>query len=87
MKTLQVSDEVYEKLKAYVSDPFEDTANNVLLRLMEIAHKAKSRWSVFDPPQPGPAPQSPQQMKKTMDTIPVGTKIPDQTPSKTEVVL
>ncbi len=87
MKTLQVSDEVYEKLKAFVSDPFEDTPNNVLLRLMEIAGKAKSRWSVFEPPKQCAPVQAPQHMKKQMNTVPAGTKIPDQMPSPTEVVL
>jgi hypothetical protein len=87
MKTLQVSDEVYEKLKAFVSDPFEDTPNNVLLRLMDIADKAKGRWCVFDPPKQGAPTQPPQQMKKQMDTVPTGTKIPDHAPNATEVVL
>ena len=87
MKTLQVSDEVYEKLKAFVSDPFEDTPDNVLLRLMEIAEKAKSRWCVFNPPRQNPTPAAPQNIKRTVDTIPAGTKIPDQVPSTTEVVL
>lgn len=77
MKMLQISDEVYLKLKAFVADPFEDTPNNVLLRLMAIADKAKDRWSAFEPPEPS-QPQD--------DTVPEGSRIPDQVPSETEVV-
>ena len=45
MKTLQVSDELLEKLKDFVVDPFEDTPEVILNRLMEIVNKAKQKWS------------------------------------------
>lgn len=45
MKTLQVSDELFEKLKDFVVDPFEDTPEVILDRLMEIVSKAKRKWS------------------------------------------
>ncbi len=87
MKMLQISDEVYQKLKAFVADPFEDTPDNVLLRLMDIADKAKGRWSAFEPPPKSPAPEAQQPSRSRRDSIPEGTKIPDQTPSATEVFL
>ena len=45
MKTLQVSDEVYEKLMTFVVDPFDDTAETVIERVVEIASKAKDQYS------------------------------------------
>ncbi len=45
MKTLQVSDEVYEKLLRFVVDPFDDTADIVIGRVTEIAEKAKEHFS------------------------------------------
>ena len=87
MKTLEISDEVYLKLKAFVADPFEDTPDNVLLRLMDIADKAKGRWSAFEPPPESPAPEAQQPSRSQKDTIPEGTKIPDPAPSATEVIL
>ena len=44
MKTLQINDEVYEGLKAFVVEPFDATPSTVLIRLMNIAHKAQSRF-------------------------------------------
>jgi hypothetical protein len=58
-KTLQISDEVYESLKAFVVDPFDDTPNAVLTRLIGIANKAQSRWCPFDARSEGREPQSP----------------------------
>ena len=37
MKTLKVRDEVYENLKSFIIDPFEDNADTVLQRLFFIA--------------------------------------------------
>ena len=45
MKVIEISDEVYESLKNFVVDPFEDTPEFVICRLIEIAEKAKGRWS------------------------------------------
>ena len=87
MKMLQVSDEVYQKLKAFVADPFEDTADNVLHRLMDIADKAKGRWSAFEPPPKYADPEAQQPSQSRKDAIPEGTKVPDLAPSATEVVL
>ena len=59
MKTINVSDEIYEKLKGFVVDPFDDSPDVVIGRIVDIANKAKSRWSPFDSqenaePQPQP---------------------------------
>ena len=47
MKTLQIDDEVYERLKTFVVDPFDDIHDTVLLRLIDIANKARNRWRPF----------------------------------------
>ncbi len=79
MKTLQISDEVYESLKAFVVDPFDDTPNAVLMRLIDIANKAQSRWSPFTPVQKTEN-QTNSPVQKTDDqakSVPPGTRIPD----------
>ena len=48
MRTCKVSDELYEQLKSFVVDPFDDTPEAVIARLIEIVNKAKSRWSPFE---------------------------------------
>ena len=48
MKMLKLSDEVFEDLKKYVVDPFDDTPDTVLDRLIAINAKAKSRWAAFE---------------------------------------
>jgi hypothetical protein len=48
MRTFQVSDELYEQLKSFVVDPFDDSPEAVIGRLIEIVNKAKNRWSPFD---------------------------------------
>ena len=48
MRTLRISDDLYEQLKAYVIDPFDDTPDVVIARLIEIVDKARSRWSPFE---------------------------------------
>ncbi len=71
MKTLQINDEVYESLKAFVVDPFDDTPNAVLLRLIDIANKAQSRWCPFTPSQ------KTQGSEDENNAVPPGTRIPD----------
>jgi hypothetical protein len=48
MRTFKVSDELYEQLKTFVIDPFDDTPEVVIGRLIEIVNKAKDRWAPFD---------------------------------------
>lgn len=44
MKQVTVSDELYEQLKNFVVDPFEDTLQSVVGRLIRITNKARDRW-------------------------------------------
>jgi len=48
MRTFKVSDEMYEQMKSFVVDPFDDTPEVVITRLIEIVNKAKDRWSPFE---------------------------------------
>ncbi len=48
MKVVRISDELYDKLKKCVVDPFDDTPESVIGRLIEIADKAKTRWSPLE---------------------------------------
>ena len=48
MKNLQISNELYERLKNFVVDPFDDTPETVINRVLDIASKAKTRWSPLD---------------------------------------
>ena len=48
MKVIEISDELYDKLKNSVVDPFDDTPESVISRLIDIVDKAKSRWSLWD---------------------------------------
>jgi len=58
MRAIQVSDELYEKLKGYVVDPFDDTPEHVIGRLIDIADKAKNLWSSWEPSEGDPDQQS-----------------------------
>ena len=48
MKTIQISDELHKKLQNFVVDPFDDTPDSVISRLIEIADKAKGKWSKWE---------------------------------------
>lgn len=48
MKTIQISDELFDEMKNLVVDPFDDTPDSVIGRLIQIVKKAKSRWSPLD---------------------------------------
>ncbi len=48
MKTIEISDELYDRLKAFVVDPFDDSPEIVLGRVVDIADKAKSKWISWD---------------------------------------
>ncbi len=58
MKMLKVTDELYEKLKSFIVDPFDDTPEVVIGRLIDIALKAKSRWTPPEPERPTPVERS-----------------------------
>ncbi len=48
MKVIHIPDELYERLKNCVMDPFDDTPESVISRLIDITDKAKSNWSPLD---------------------------------------
>jgi len=75
MRTFKVSDELYEQLKSFVIDPFDDTPDVVIARLIEIVKKARSRWSPFDPcdsagQDPYPIPVEPPQERQPQSQQP-----------------
>ena len=62
MRTFRISDELYEQLKRFIVDPFDDTPEVVIERLIQIVDKARSRWSPFeayDPPEEPARPAEP----------------------------
>lgn len=48
MKVIEISEELYDRLKTFVVDPFDDTPEIVLGRVVDIADKAKSKWISWD---------------------------------------
>ena len=48
MKKIEISDELYVRLRNCVIDPFDDTPESVIIRLIDIVDKAKSRLSPWD---------------------------------------
>ena len=81
MKSLLISDDVYEKLKAFVVDPFDDNPDAVLMRLIDIATKAQNRWCPFTQPQNG------QEQANSNGSVPEGTRIYEEVPEETAVML
>ena len=71
MKTVTISDELFEQLKSFVVDPFDDTPDSVVGRLVAIVNKAKSRWSPLDECEASSEPQAPAQPHTpTMEELP-----------------
>jgi len=48
MKTIEISEELWERLKMCVVDPFDDTPELVINRLVDIVDKAKNVCSSWD---------------------------------------
>jgi hypothetical protein len=48
MRTIHISEELFERLKTFVVDPFDDTPDAVIGRLVDIAAKAKAHWSPLE---------------------------------------
>ncbi len=48
MKLIEISDELFDRLKDSVVDPFDDTPESVISRLIDIMDKVKNRWSPLD---------------------------------------
>jgi hypothetical protein len=85
MKVIQISDEVYDKLKSYIVDPFEDTPEFVIRRLMEIADKARNLWSSWEPPAEGTPVGSPPVEDGWADDTPVEDAWPEDSAEQAEV--
>jgi len=91
MKTLQVSDEVYQKLLEFVVDPFEDTADVVISRVTEIAKKAKDQYSHIEarrrnsPTNTYTGPE--RRAERRDDSVPEGTRIPLEQPDDEVAVI
>ena len=89
MKTLQVSDEVYEKLMAFVVDPFDDTAEVVIERVVEIANKAREQHGRLEARQTDRGKYSGPERRAERDTRSVRerTRIPNIPIDGPEVIL
>lgn len=48
MKLIEISEELFEKLKQFVVDPFDDSPEAVISRLVDIVEKAKTKWVSWD---------------------------------------
>ena len=57
MKTIEISDELYDRLKSCVVDPFDDTPDLVINRLIEIVEKAKTAWTSWEVQKEEDAPE------------------------------
>jgi hypothetical protein len=64
MRTFRISDELYEQLKRFIVDPFDDTPEVVIGRLVEIVDKARSRWSPFDVDDSSEEPSQPTEVQQ-----------------------
>ncbi len=74
MKTIQISEELYDRLKTFVVDPFDDTPEIVLGRVVDIADKAKSKWISWDAeevaePEAQPQPKSSKRSRSGQEQV------------------
>ena len=60
MKVIEISDELYERLKTFVVDPFDDTPEIVIGRVVDIVDKAKSKWISWDAEEEAEPEEKPQ---------------------------
>ena len=89
MKTLQISDEVYHKLMKFVVNPFDDTAEIVIDRLVEIATEAKEQHSRLEARQKDRGTYSGPERRsgENANSVPRRTRIPNIPVDESEVVL
>ncbi|MFC1783546.1 hypothetical protein ACFL02_08165 [Planctomycetota bacterium] len=67
MKNVLISDELYKSLEQFVVDPFDDTPEVVIGRVVDIANKARTKWSAFDADEAvEPPTKGKQQSKETL---------------------
>lgn len=74
MKVIEISDELYERLKTFVVDPFDDTPEIVLGRVVDIVDKAKSKWISWDAeedaePEEQPQPKSSKRSRSGQEQV------------------
>lgn len=71
MRNVTISDELFEELKTFVVDPFDDTPDLVIGRLIAIVKKAKSRWSPLEECEAAPEPKAPPRSRSVQfDDVP-----------------
>ena len=74
MKVIEISDELYDRLKTFVVDPFDDTPEIVLGRVVDIVDKAKSKWISWDAeeeaePEEQPQPKSSKRSRSGQEQV------------------
>jgi len=74
MKTIQISEELYDRLKAFVVDPFDDTPEIVISRVVDIVDKARSKWTSWDAeegaePEAEPQPKSSKRSRSGQEQV------------------
>ncbi len=75
MKTIEISEELYDRLKNFVVDPFDDSPEIVISRMIDIVDKARSLWSSWDTSEETEQqahPQSPKTKRSTSGQEQVG---------------
>ncbi len=68
MKTIEISEELYDKLKNFVVDPFDDSPEIVINRMIEIVDKARGMWSSWDASEEAGQQERPQNRKAKRST-------------------
>ena len=68
MKTIEISEELYDRLKNFVVDPFDDSPEIVINRMIEIVDKARGMWSSWDASEEEQQPDQSQSRKAKRPT-------------------
>ena len=63
MKTIEISEELYDRLKNFVVDPFDDSPEIVINRMLDIVDKARGMWSSWEDSEEEPQQERPQSRK------------------------
>jgi hypothetical protein len=81
---IKISDELYERLKNCVVDPFDDTPESVISRLMNIVDKARARWSSWDIEEQAAQPEAASPEAAPPETVSLEAASEDGQPQKSE---
>lgn len=68
MKTIEISQELYDRLKNFVVDPFDDSPEIVISRMIDIVDKARSLWSSWDASEEARQQEQPRSQKTRRST-------------------